>query len=883
MDASDSYNVFEELEKWSKDMEVWLRAALIALIEKGADGIEDLDLIYEEFKIDKVLAVGPAERRDYTFESSAIPTKKDSQQQLLLKSISNTKGINALVDAQELNFGDNLTVIYGPNGSGKSGYARILKAACFTRFPDQNVLGNVLLPLTQRAAPSAEFTFSNGTKATFTPGQVCTEMLSNFVVFDSSCIRVYTDGRTDFNVSPYGFDVFPALVEVTERIRNQLKEEITQRTPDLESLKFEGSTSIVGNKLSNLSDATNLEDLQALSVFGDNERQELEDSERRLDELSKKDPAELVKQKRRQVADLQIISERYPEVQLAINEETLVEIKQGILRSQELNELAKANSVAQFGGEPLQPIGTAAWTTLIKAAVDYAGEAYPGQPFPPDAEDSLCVLCQQSLKNEGSRARLARFYAFVTSETEKKLKEESTKLELLKRGIEKLDLSFLAKESSARRTVEDLDSELSTELDINLEALKKRRDQMVSCIAKRVWEETTPLPANLTPKIDALKQKLQKEIDDLEKDDPRDLKRKLGVEIDLLRDRDRLSKIFPKVKDTVENLRWIKTATNESRKLSTKSITDKQKALTKELIGKGFVKEFKKECEFLKFNLPLEIKVIGESGTTQHKIEIGSERGNLPDPSKVLSEGEQTAVALADFLTEVRLDQRPLGVIFDDPVTSLDHIRKERIAQRLVDEAKRRQVIVFTHDIVLTNHLAQAAEVEHVKFAGRTVSLGYDAKTPGYVGKTVFPNSYYEDMGAESAKELLKEAKEKEGKENKEKLQMACGALRTAYEYFIQRTVFNDVINRWREEVKPFALSDMYYSEELVEKIGEQMGRLSRYIDAHSHSPEYHDVPLTPNVVQEFIDTYYEVTKRFKKERSAFQDKKKKEKKGIYE
>ncbi len=83
--------------------------------------------------------------------------------------------------------------------------------------------------------------------------------------------------------------------------------------------------------------------------------------------------------------------------------------------------------------------------------------------------------------------------------------------------------------------------------------------------------------------------------------------------------------------------------------------------------------------------------------------------------------------------------------------------------------------------------------------------------------------------------------------------------------------------------MKPFALCEMYYNEELIGKIGGQMGRLSRYIEAHSHSPEYQEVPLTPDVVQEFINSYYDITKRFKKEKNAFQDKKKNEKKGIYE
>ena len=51
----------------------------------------------------------------------------------------------------------------------------------------------------------------------------------------------------------------------------------------------------------------------------------------------------------------------------------------------------------------------------------------------------------------------------------------------------------------------------------------------------------------------------------------------------------------------------------------------------------------------------------------------------------VLSEGEQTALGLAGFLTEVESDSTGSAVVFDDPVTSLDHVRRERMARRIVE------------------------------------------------------------------------------------------------------------------------------------------------------------------------------------------------------
>lgn len=124
------------------------------------------------------------------------------------------------------------------------------------------------------------------------------------------------------------------------------------------------------------------------------------------------------------------------------------------------------------------------------------------------------------------------------------------------------------------------------------------------------------------------------------------------------------------------------------------------------------------------------------------------------DPSRVLSEGEQTAVALADFLTEIELNGSCVGVVFDDPVTSMDHMRKESIAQRLVKEAARRQVIVFTHDILFTNYLATAAEEMGVAFAGRTVWRD-GTETPGTIDQLAFPHEGYEGPQVTGRRDIL--------------------------------------------------------------------------------------------------------------------------------
>ncbi|SUX54606.1 hemin importer ATP-binding subunit [Chromobacterium vaccinii] len=95
----------------------------------------------------------------------------------------------------------------------------------------------------------------------------------------------------------------------------------------------------------------------------------------------------------------------------------------------------------------------------------------------------------------------------------------------------------------------------------------------------------------------------------------------------------------------------------------------------------------------------------------------------------VLSEGEQQAIALASFLAEANLSGGRGGVAFDDPVSSLDHKRRWHVAKRLAEEAAKRQVIIFTHDLYFLCILQQEAKQIGVEMA--TLSIG---RAPGGFG-----------------------------------------------------------------------------------------------------------------------------------------------------
>ena len=64
-----------------------------------------------------------------SFEDIVIQLSKTKSQKISIKKLYDVKGVNRLIESQEICFGDNFTVIYGENGTGKTGYSRIIQHA----------------------------------------------------------------------------------------------------------------------------------------------------------------------------------------------------------------------------------------------------------------------------------------------------------------------------------------------------------------------------------------------------------------------------------------------------------------------------------------------------------------------------------------------------------------------------------------------------------------------------------------------------------------------------------------------------------------------------------------------------------------------------------
>ena len=88
------------------------------------------------------------------------------------------------------------------------------------------------------------------------------------------------------------------------------------------------------------------------------------------------------------------------------------------------------------------------------------------------------------------------------------------------------------------------------------------------------------------------------------------------------------------------------------------------------------------------------------------EIKLANNKAKIPE---IASEGEQKCIALAGFMAELIVDNRKSAIVFDDPVNSLDHLWREKFANRIVEESNTRQVVVLTHDLPFLKMLEDVA------------------------------------------------------------------------------------------------------------------------------------------------------------------------------
>ena len=692
--ASESLDPRALLAEWANKSDEWVRFLVTEIIAGGKQvDATTVEKAYQLFRQEKAL-----DERDLpAIPLLAVnPRQDESAPPLVLTRLSDVRGVNALVSSSAIEPHDNLTILYGENGTGKTGYSRIFKALANSRTAD-TILSNIEMDSTDDQGATLDYRLAGADKSLAWNGERGVAPFTRMSIFDSPSVTTHVDDDLDYVYVPLALALFTHVTAAIQSLAARVDSEITTlnaRNSGLLRLFQRGSS--IYPFIETLGASTDLDELKIHTKSG-------EQSEAELDTLTQSVAAlranTIATQIAAQRAEKRVLDQASAAMQ------TLLAFKVTEYNAAVVKRLQLSNDYQKFRDElfgatdlPAEPDET--WESFI-----VAGDIYRQHLVEVQAHDlDRCLYCRQNLE-DSSRSLLARYSAYLEDKISADILDTDQILAELKMefcNLKNADIgAFIDQYGEAEERppyyahvmlIEDIRSRAA-------DAITNGRpvaiDTDLLSVAKT--DLNTALTA-IDTNIDSLEVQQRNRAEVLAEKQAELLEWKDSVE---------LGKSWQLIETQVQTAKEADRLRTLRRPMTqmARSITALAKSASDALVNQSFDRLFLEECEALRAQ-PMKLQFVGRDGKAQRrKIMTGKHR-----PSKVLSEGEQKVLALADFLAEARLAGITAPVIFDDPVSSLDHRRVNEVAQRITQLADSNQVIVFTHDILFATTLVSLSE-----------------------------------------------------------------------------------------------------------------------------------------------------------------------------
>lgn len=821
-------SILQEILSWTQGLPAWQSDAVARLLAKQTLTAEDQDDLFALLKLAHGIP-DPKGRQPKPLSADLIPAPVEVTTHIELLAMKNMRNVNAIAENQHLTFSAaGMTVIYGDNGSGKSGYSRVLKRACRARDQSETIHPNAHLPAGKAGVPEAVFEISVAgvsKDVQWIQGNAAPSELSSFAVFDTRCARAYLDSEDDFSYVPYGLDVFEGLAKVCKQLKALIEAEHAQSSADLSAfIPLQGDTP-VGKLITSLSAKTTQAQIDVLAKLTLEETAQHAELEKSLKENNPKEKAAQLRVQARRVATIA----KNAADKGALVDQPIVAKLRNLADSYRTAQTAAALAAQAFkDGENLLPgTGGEAWRELFDAARKFAIESHPDKTFPELGTDAPCPLCQQPL-SEGA-ARLQRFEAFIEQEAEKTSQTRRTALAAEYKPFIAQSLT-LNLDDVTYGEIEALDPQLAADTKSFESLLTTRQEAIKAAVIAHKWDGVAQILETPTKRLQALADKLNAEAETLEKASDEKARAALQKQFTELDARVRLSQVRSAVITAVGKLRHQAKLAQCLSAVKTNAISLKASEIAEKVVSKGLADALNREFKALGVGtLSVSLQSRTDRGKALHKLKL--ELPQSRSPSDILSEGEQRAVAIGSFLAEVGLSGGKGGIVFDDPVSSLDHRRRERVAKRLAAEAAHRQVVVFTHDIYFLCLL-----VEEAKSAGITISTQSLIRRAEGFG-VADPELPFEGRNASKRIRALKSQQQdiaklhRDGEEQEHRQQTidAYFRLRMAWERTIEEVLLREVILRFRKGVETQRLAGVVVDDEDYAQVNAGMTKCSNY------------------------------------------------------
>ena len=836
-----------EINAFARSQPYWAQYLAQKIMTIGGNTANDIETAYTLFLEDAILSPKIAERPEIVFDSSEVENsvyRKD----LIWNSLRNVEGVNALAEDQVIDLGPNLTVVYGVNGSGKSGYVRLLKKIFFSRSKE-DIVGNVNAP--GIVVPiQANLSFKSG-EDDFSlkyPDDAKKGEFRQFAVFDDKSVTVHLNQRNQFEFRPAGLEFFSILIDSFRRLDSKVDADImTKSFASTYAALFEGESSIKA-LLTNLADAKVLVELKKHLPFAEADQDKAKRLEERKGQLSalKKDKEILdLGEKKNLIATLKANIENSNRW---FTRDSLHKIRSAIENCLATKAIAQKEGIENFKSDQIESVGSPEWRNFIEEANKFAllqGDVYP-------QNDDSCILCHQPLSSDAKKL-IESYWVFIKSVAEKNAADAIALVNTCQVRMEKLNFNLLADDSILHKWLEET----------HPECLKKIKEAILtqSGLSTFVLDDLKNLSVGDRQEcvidaadLDVIVTKIEASIKELAQANPSLQIEELNKELTYLEHKRKLQLHFAGIEKYVADKSWAATAIKAKRLFHTKKITDQEKLLSSKYFNQVYIDTFNAECLALKADFGVQINHTGTLGTSFKQLTYKNHT-----PSAILSVGEQKVISIADFLAEIQLSKINKGIIFDDPVSSLDDERKNNIAERLVLESEKRQIIIFTHDLMFVSALSLFSTIAKVDFECHWIENNGQPGTVWLKNTPVFEKSY---KTTGKAQEYYVSALKAGPQEREEKIKNGFAALRTSYEALVIFDLFGGVVQRFNERVSVDSLSSVYFDEDIRDEILDSFFQCCSYMEGHLHSDKYaYKKPEIENLKQE-IERFNTVKKK---------------------
>ena len=866
--------LLDDILRWTESsLKPWQRDAARRLFQqKNILSSQDYDELYTLLKAANGLP-NPKGLNPNPLKPIHLPTISKKGVKIVIKSIRDLNNVNKIAPSQKLDFSPSgMTIIYGGNASGKSGYARVMKRACRARDQDEQIYPNAYDPSSRKLVPEAVFDIEkNGIAKSikWTCADDPPDDLATIAVFDSRCARVYLTDEQDVAFLPYGLEVVEDLANrVMPELNRRLDTEISCIDTNTQPFTHLLGETAVGQLIATINFRTDPEKLKVLGTLSDQEEGRIIELNQILTET---DPRTRAKELRLSASRIKALAERIESALKQINEDA-------IQRMKEIDEkVIMASQAEQQAAEMLQAddtllpgTGGEIWKALFDAARKFSTEvAYPENEFPFIEEGAVCLLCQQPLKDAGKR--LLKFEEYIKNDVAKTASEERLKANTARSKIEEANLN-IGFDKSLSEELLLLDQELPNIVSVFQEKIESRRSWILEAFDSHEWDDVSELGGNPRKKLRDLSAWLLRKARTYNRAADVNKSKALKVEYDELNARQNLSLCLDSVIELIYRMKKKRLLESCKNDLKTKSISDKSKEFASKVVTAELKTTLDKEFEALGIgHIKTKLRDRSEKGKIKYQLLL-----DLPTSfklDKILSEGEQRAIALGSFLAELELEQHSSAIVFDDPVSSLDHLWRQKVARRLVEESSRRQVVILTHDSTFLGQLRDELELNKIDHLIEHLEWVNDMPGNVNVGLPWIHQNYKEkiDQLEKAQRALVRIPWPAYPNENQRcEMRQQYDLLRATIERVIQDVAFNGVIRRFRDWVRVDKFNSVAsLSERNCNEITQLHRKCNKVVSSHDRPSDKNESVPTAQELGEDIESLKSIIKQIHESRKA--------------